>query len=555
MAEPERVSQQVMTSMYRRFFSVAAAAAAGLVAVTGLGLAGLGLAGGPVQAELLADSAAAPTPSGNEWWFGSWQLQQQVWPLTEGAGVTVAVLDTGVQASIPDLRGAVRPGLDLTGHDSRGEVDYDYSEDGHGTAMAVLIAGQGYGTGTVGIAPEARILPVAFPYTPGGYGEFTRSEVVEAVRFAVSHGARVIDMSFGGTGMSPTGCDPAEEDAFAYALEHNVVLVAGAGDTMLSGTGPIGPAGCPGVLAAGSSEPNGSLWPYSDQQPYVAVAAPGAHMVYVGRDERYTTIGAGTSLSAALVSGAAALILSRYPAMPWYQVDQRIIDTATAAGHPVPNDAFGFGVVDLAEAVNASAYPVSATGANPVYASFKAWLATSGGRVFVAQNGTASQNPRPATGTRPAPRAAAAAGHARQSGVMVGRIVLVAIAVAAVGAFTVLQLRARARRRRSPTRGRRRSRQVSDWRTLPPSYEDDQANGEMPFAQPEGYGPLWRYGSPPGYSRDYEPGHAPPRGLGYGRDSDSDPGYGRDSDPGYRPVYDPRVPPPWDVPDDAPHDW
>ncbi len=535
-------------TMVRRFFPVAAVAAAGLVAVTGLSLAG-----GPVQAAPLAASAAALTPSGNEWWFGRWQVQQQVWPLTEGAGVTVAVLDTGVQASLPDLRDAVLPGLDLTGHDSRGEVDYDYSEDGHGSAMAVLIAGQGYGTGTVGIAPKAKILPVAFPSSPDGNGDVTRSEVVEAVRFAVSHGARVIDLSYGGTGMSPAVCDPAEEDAFAYALQHNVVLVASAGDTVLSGTGP-GPAGCPGVLAVGGSEPDGSLWPYSDQQPYVAVAAPGAHMVYVGRDERYTTTGAGTSLSAALVSGAAALILSRYPAMPWYQVDQRIIDTATATGHPVPNDAFGYGVVDLAEAVNASAHPVSAVAANPVYASFKAWLATLGGRAFAAQNGITSQSPRPPAGTRPAPQPAAAAGHARQSSPMVGRIVLVAVAVATVGAFTVLQLRAWARRRRSPARGRRRPRQVNDWRTLAPRYEDDPEDGEMPFAQPEGYGPLWRYGSPQGYSRDYEPGHAPPRGPGYGRDSDSDPGYGRDSDLGYGPVYPPRVPPPWDVPEDAPHE-
>ncbi len=539
--------------MVRRFLPVAAVAAAGLVAVTGLSVAS-----GPVQAEPLADSAAALTPGGNEWWFGSWQVQEQVWPLTGGAGVTVAVLDTGVQASIPDLRGAVLPGLDLTGHDSRGDVDYDDSDDGHGTAMSVLIAGQGYGTGTVGIAPEAKILPVAFPDTPGGHGDVAGSEVAEAVRFAVSHGARVIDMSFGGTGPSRAVCDPAEEDAFAYALEHNVVLVAGAGDTALPGTEPIGPAGCPGVLAVGSSEPNGSLWPYSDQQPYVAVAAPGAHMVYVGRDERYTTIGAGTSLSAALVSGAAALILSRYPAMPWYQVDQRIIDTATAAGHPVPNRAFGYGVVDLAEAVNASAYPVSATGANPVYASFKAWLGTSGGRAFAAPNGTASQSPRPATGTRPSPSAAAAAGHARRSSPMLGRIVLVAVAVTAVGAFTVLQLRAWARRRRSPGRGRRRSRQLNDWRTLPPRYEDDLEDGEMPFAQREGYGPLWRYGSPPGYSRDYEPDYAAPRGPGYGRDSDSDPGfdfdpgYGRDFDSGHRPAYDPRIPAPWEFPDDGP---
>lgn len=136
---------------------------------------------------------------------------------------------------------------------------------------------------------------------------------------------------------------------------------------------------------------------------------------------------------------------------------------------------------------------------------------------------------------------------------MAARIVLVAVAAAALGAFTALRLSAWARRRRAPVRGRR-PRPVYDWRALPPRYDDDPGNGDAPFAQPEGYGPLWRYGSPQGYGRDYVPGHTPPRGPGYGRDADADPAYGRDADPGYRPAYDPRVPPPWEFPDNAPRD-
>ncbi|MDQ2815162.1 MAG: S8 family serine peptidase, partial [Actinomycetota bacterium] len=408
---------------------VASSTAAGLLA-----MAVLSLAGQPVQAAPTSGQAGQLTPGGDEWWFRNWQVPQKVWPLSEGAGVTVAVLDTGVQASIGDLRGVVRPGLDLTGHGSRGEVDADDSEDGHGTAMSVMIAGQGYGTGTVGIAPEARILPVEFPYTPAADGDFSSAEVVEAVRFAVGHGARVINMSFGGSVSSARYCDPAEQDVFAYALEHNVVLVASAGNTGTSGTGPVEPASCAGVLAVGAVEPDGSLWPYSKQQPYVAVTAPGADMVYVGRDERYTTTGAGTSFSAVLVSAAAALVVSRYPLMPWYQVDQRLIDTAGAAGPPVPNNAFGYGMVDLAKAVNASAYLVSATGPNPVYASFKAWLATPDGRAFAARNGIASQKPRPAAAIRPVPRTAAPG--VRQAGrnrPLLGRVVLIAVALAAAG--------------------------------------------------------------------------------------------------------------------------
>jgi hypothetical protein len=174
-----------------------------------------------------------------------------------------------------------------------------------------------------------------------------------------------------------------------------------------------------------------------------------------------------------------------------------------------------------------------------------------------------------------------------------GQLVLIAVAFAAVGAFTVLQLRAWSRRRRSPSG---RSRGIYDWRTLPPPrHEDDPGPSEMPFGQQESYGPLWRYGAPRGYGRDYEPGREPARGPGYGRDSDAGPGdspgpgpdygpssgpgpgsgfvpgHGHDfgpdsgSGPGHGPDYgagigygsglDPGARRSWRVPGDEPHDW
>ena len=125
-----------------------------------------------------------------------------MWPLSQGAGVTVAEVDSGVQASLPDLRGVVLPGInltsaDLTGTARHGDTDIQVGEDGHGTAMAVMIAGQGIGagtgTGTVGIAPRARILPV----TVGGSGPRSVATAAAGIRYAVTHGARVVDMPFG----------------------------------------------------------------------------------------------------------------------------------------------------------------------------------------------------------------------------------------------------------------------------------------------------------------------------------------------------------------------
>jgi hypothetical protein len=154
------------------------------------------------------------------------------------------------------------------------------------------------------------------------------------------------------------------------------------------------------------------------------------------------------------------------------------------------------------------------------------------------------------------------------------RFVLIAIAVAAVGAFTVLQLRAWSRRR-SPSR---RSRDIYDWRTLPPpSREDDPGPGETPTGQQESFGPLWRYGAPRGYRGDYEPGREPARGPGYARDSDAGPvpgdnpgsassgpgpgpgsgsaGPGPGLGPGPGPGFDPGPRQPWRVRGDTPRDW
>src|SRR5579875_1206649 len=215
-------------------------------------------------------AAPGPQPLADEWWFPAWEVQGDVWPLTEGAGVTVAVLDTGVQANLPDLRGAVVPGGDVTGAGPDGMTDTNTTEDGHGTAMAALIVGQGRGpagTGLAGIAPKAKVMPVRTGSNGGG----TPQTIAAGIRFAVNHGARVINMSFGGPTPTPYRCDGAEQDAVAYALQHNVVVVAAAGNFGNAGNPSLEPASCAGVLTAGGVNPDGSVWQDSERQPYVTV--------------------------------------------------------------------------------------------------------------------------------------------------------------------------------------------------------------------------------------------------------------------------------------------
>jgi ATP-dependent DNA helicase RecQ len=402
---------------------------------------GLAVAVGPgIPAQAAAVGAAGYAPSANEWWLANWQVPRYVWPLTEGAGVTVAVVDSGVQASVPDLRGVVLRGKDMLGMPGNGDVDYATTQDGHGTGVAVMIAGQGYGTGTIGIAPRARILPV---HVVGPSTILSVTSLAAGIRYAASHGAKVINVSVGAPVDTATSCDPDLQDAVAYALAHNVVVVAAAGDANLDGPGPGEPASCAGVLAVGGVEPNGDLWQYSVRQPYVSVAAPADHMVYVGSDGRYTTTGYGTSFSAPLVAGAAALIRSRYPSMPWYQVVQRLIGTAIHEGSPVPNDDWGYGIIDVARAVNSSAYPVSASAPNPVYARYQAWLASAAGRTWAKANGVGTASA--AAPARAAAKRAAAPGTG-SGGLGLG--LPLAIVGGVVAACLILFLIARSRLRR-----------------------------------------------------------------------------------------------------------
>jgi membrane-anchored mycosin MYCP len=373
---------------------------------------------------------ASLQPRADEWWFTTWKILPRVWPLTQGAGVTVAVLDSGVQASIPDLRGAVVPGGDVTGSGTDGETDFASSTDGHGTEMAALIAGQGLGTGMVGIAPQARILPVT---VNAGAVDLTADpgRVAAGIMYAANHGAQVIDVSQVNPSGSAAGCDAAEQAAVAYALAKDIVVVAAEGSSNLIGRVPSEPASCNGVLAVAAIQSNRALWPQDVPEPYLTVVAAGAGLVSSGRDGRLVTGVSGARAASALVAGVAALIRSRYPAMPWYQVIQRMIGTALPEGGQVPSDSWGYGIVRLSEVVNTRAFPVPASTPNPVYARYLAWLKTPQGQAVAQQISRESATPRQPAG-----------GHASRvsvGGAVAGSALLLAAA-------TVLLLVARGRR-------------------------------------------------------------------------------------------------------------
>jgi type VII secretion-associated serine protease mycosin len=309
------------------------------------------VAGTPVEATVgvpIAGPLSAPAPlAGDSVRAEQWHLKTLnvagAWAYSTGDGVTVAVIDSGVDAGHVDLAGQVLPGLDLVSGDGDGRTD----PVGHGTTVSAIIAGRGDdNAGVVGIAPRAKILPVRVLDQDNRYDDALI--VAKAVRWAVDHGAKVINLSLGGNGSSA-----ALAAALDYAFAKDVVVVACTGNMGSSGTTDVWyPAREPGVIAVAGLERSGDrLWSGSITGKQTVVAAPATQLLGA-RPDGYWRV-QGTSFAAPMVSGTAALIRSRWPTMPAAEVINRIIHTAKDLGAPGRDDQYGFGEVNPAAALTA----------------------------------------------------------------------------------------------------------------------------------------------------------------------------------------------------------
>jgi type VII secretion-associated serine protease mycosin len=292
-----------------------------------------------------------------------WALEamhtQEAWQTTKGAGVTVAVLDTGVEADHPDLAGNVLPGKDLVRF---GAEPGDRAWARHGTAMAGIIAGHGHGPGNadgvLGIAPEAKILPVRVILEDGdpsrAKARSTRGNALaEGIRWAADHGADVINLSLGDDSASAHP-EPTEDQAIQYALKKGVVVVASAGNGGEKGDHISYPAAYPGVIAATAVDRAGTRASFSTRRWYATVSAPGVDVVIADPDRKYYE-GWGTSAAAAFVSGAAALVKAAHPGLSPAQIKTLLEDTARNAPVGGRDDSRGFGFIDPAAAIRAAA--------------------------------------------------------------------------------------------------------------------------------------------------------------------------------------------------------
>ncbi|MEW2402709.1 S8 family serine peptidase [Streptomyces sp. NPDC046862] len=266
----------------------------------------------------------------------------KVWKTSQGAGVTVAVVDTGVDSSQPDLTGQVLSGKDFTG---TGDPHKD--DVGHGTAMASLIAGHGHGVngsaGVMGLAPKAKILPLRVKVTTGGGGEgrIDTAGWVAGVRYAVEQGASVINLSLDDSSAYP-GSKAAK--AIEYAQAHDVVVVASAGND--AGTVNY-PAALPGVVAVSAVDKDLNFWSKSNTGN-VTVAAPGVEVVQADpTTSSGYAVADGTSGSTAYVSAIVALLRSKYPDLTAGQIINRLVKSASFVnnkGKTAPDKELGYGI-------------------------------------------------------------------------------------------------------------------------------------------------------------------------------------------------------------------
>ncbi|MFE6285273.1 type VII secretion-associated serine protease mycosin [Streptomyces sp. NPDC057877] len=284
---------------------------------------------------------------------------QQAWQTTKGAGITVAVLDTGVDDQHPDLVGNVLGTEDLVGFGA-GRGDEHWAK--HGTAMAGIIAGHGHGLGNadgvMGIAPEAKILPVRviLEDKDPARAKARKSRgnaLAEGIRWAADHGADVINLSLGDDSASAHP-EPAEDEAVQYALDKGAVVVASAGNGGEKGDHISYPAAYPGVIAVTAVDRYGTRASFSTRRWYATVSAPGVDVVIADPDGRYYE-GWGTSAAAAFVSGAAALLKAAHPDLTPAQIKRLLEDTARNAPTGGRDDSRGFGFVDPAAALDQAA--------------------------------------------------------------------------------------------------------------------------------------------------------------------------------------------------------
>ncbi|MEU9145180.1 type VII secretion-associated serine protease mycosin [Streptomyces sp. NPDC048349] len=293
---------------------------------------------GLLLAGVAATPAHAETIRSQQWHLDAMKADD-IWKISTGKGVTVAVIDSGVDR-IPELEGQVLPGAAFPPGSAEGGRDNDY--DGHGTGISAMIAATGKhpsGDGAHGLAPGAKILPIRVPDV---LEPAKAPSMVAAIRYAADSEAKIINISKAISGKPEDDRDRAE--AVKYALSKGKLIFAGAGNG--GNRTVMYPAATPGVVGVAAVDAQGEPTKESQQGAFIDMAAPGIDIVSACKGKTGLCKTHGTSDATALASASAALLWSAHPDWTNNQVLRVLLNTA---GKPVDgsqrNDFVGYGVV------------------------------------------------------------------------------------------------------------------------------------------------------------------------------------------------------------------
>ena len=426
-------------------------------------------------------AVAAPGPPDDpEWWFDTWNVPSLWDGGARGQGVTIAEIDTGVNAHLAELAGRVLRGKDFGAAGGDGRTDHDVDSFGHGTAMASIMVGRPGSFDITGLAPGAKLLPVAVPLRGTNDAQASGDHLADAIRWSTDHGAKIISMSLGGSrdpSHDKVPCPDDTQAAITRAISKGAIVVAAAGNSGQHGSPVEEPGVCLGVVSVGAVNSKGVVASFSSRHKYLTVTAPGVHVPSLGRIANHAFSGNGTSQATAITSAALALVWSKFPNLTGRQIVARLLatlDRRTAKRDP----AYGFGIVNAGRAIRAA---VPANAPNPVFAPLDPFVA--------AARRPPTHLPPPTTaGAKASPPGRFAVGQmpsAWSSRVWSG-VVMAVLGVLALAMLVIVGIR-RARRFSAlgPDAGRRPGQARRDRDAVPiPTYRDE-------------FGLIWHDLSPP----------------------------------------------------------
>jgi subtilisin family serine protease len=310
-----------------------------------------------------SSAAMADSVREQQYWLDDYGFTS-AWELSQGEGIKIAIIDTGIDSTHPSLQGVVVGGTDMSGLGSSNGQTPVGSNSYHATMVASIAAGRG-GSGIIGVAPKAELLSISIAF--GVEGLDTDSQIANGIIWAVDNGAKVINLSLTRNSVSwPVSWDRA----FLYAFENDVVVVAAAGNRA-DGTQEVSaPATIPGVISVGGLDRNGiPSEDFSTSGLSIGVTAPAEDLIGAFPGGEYR-LWSGTSGATPIVSGMVALIRSMYPDMDAANVVNRVISSAKKEGFESYSTSYGHGVIDAKQALLAQIPLVTA---NPL-GSLEQWI-------------------------------------------------------------------------------------------------------------------------------------------------------------------------------------